>query len=210
MSISTCYAYETWLSITGHGWGDTDHPVAWQAVFTAIETGWLSQDDVPTLLHHAVQLCSVGTLRYVLQLGLPPSSRDEDGWLPMHYAAKSRRGALEKCKLLPVTDLACRTVGTNETPLHVLAQFLRRLLTPSVDPDAVALLQVFQWMVEQPECPLDAVNSDGKTAGDYLSGCGAHFARPLAMLQAAQAARARWTPLRTAWTGAVVTGSCKK
>lgn len=71
------------------------------------------------------------------------------------------------------------------------------------DPDAVALLEVFQWMLNQPECPLDAVNSDGQTAGDYLSGSGAHFARPLAMLQAAQAARARWTVLRAAWTGAV-------
>jgi hypothetical protein len=134
MSISTYYAHETWLDITHRGYSDTDAPVAWQAVFTAIETGWLSLDDVPTLPHCAAQNCSAGTLRYALQLGLPLSSRDNDGWLPMHYAAKSRYGALAKCKLLPVTDLARRTAGTNETPLHVLAQCLQRFLTPSVIP----------------------------------------------------------------------------
>jgi hypothetical protein len=64
------------------------------------------------------------------------------------------------------------------------------------------LVQVLQWMLDQPECPIYDYDGHGRTVADVFS-CNPAYARPLAMVRAAEAARRRWTPLRAAWTKAV-------
>jgi hypothetical protein len=207
-------------SLEDDEFGDTSEQgrLVWQIVLRAVEAGKLAVDRPVTrmsellLLHHAAEFCSVGVMQRLLQLGAPPSQRDCVGHTPMHYAAKSRREALAKCKLLPVADLASLTNHAHETPLHVLAWNLRRLLLQPVgalEParaerfggcEAAAVhLEVLEWMLDQPECPIDAANCYGDlTAAHLLGGTSAR-----AMVRTAQAARARWTPLRAAWTGVV-------
>jgi hypothetical protein len=56
--------------------------------------------------------------------------------------------------------------------------------------------------VNQPECALDAVNEEGRTALDILDDM-AETAAARAVLRTAMLERARWSLLRAAWTATV-------
>jgi hypothetical protein len=189
---------------------DLDSPVgrrAWELVLAAVEAGEMAvnqtfqQRSNRTLLHFAAWHASAAVMRRLLELGASPSPRDADGYVPMHLAAASCYDALEKCKMLPAADLECRKDredrGEFYSPLHFIAE---SVLIWCNEPNGERCLEVLQWMLDQPECPIHRRDGLGRTVADMFSSK-SKYARPLAMVRAAEAARRRWTPLRAAWTG---------
>ena len=187
--------------------GDDSPPgrCAWQMVLEAIAAGKMAVDttwepETKTLLHYAALSCSAAVVKRLLDLGASPSLLDGSGHLPMRYAANCLTDdALDKCRMLPVTDLGHENSTGGNTPLHIVATFPRCELSQH-------FREVLQWMLDQPECDIDAADVRGVTAADLLAARAHRDPRPLAMLRAARAERARWTPQRAAWTGAVAVG----
>jgi hypothetical protein len=212
-------------------WHHTDRGrCAWQAVFDAIEakqldvndTAWSYRDE--SLLHRAADNASAAVMQRLLAMGASPSMRNCYGHVPLHLAAISVYEPLEKCKLLPAADLtSLDNCYCPVTPLQYVANRLRDNTGRHFEPNAMAiklecelevqqLLQVLQWMVDQPECDLHARDEHGRTVAEMLAddntrgGAAAVAQRrhALAVVRAAEAARRRWAPLRAAWTGALV------
>jgi hypothetical protein len=186
---------------------------AWKLVLAAVEAGEMAVDQTfrrcsnRTLLHFAAWHASAAVMRRLLDLGALPSPRDADGYVPMHLAATSSYDVLEKCKMLPAADLECRITRNGiYSPLYLITQSLLIWCLPRCMPSGMSrgerLVQVLQWMLDQPECPIYDYDGHGCTVADVFSRNPA-YARPLAMVRAAEAARRRWTPLRAVWTGAV-------
>jgi hypothetical protein len=160
----------------------------------AVDTTW--RPETKTLLHYAARSCSAAVVQRLLELGASPSLLDGSGHPPMRYAANCLTDdALHKCKLLPVTDLG-QQCNSGSRPLHIVASL-------PFSESSQLFWEVLQWMVDQPECDIDAVDNRGHTAADLVAASVYCDPRSLAMLRAERAARARWTPLRAAWTGAV-------
>jgi len=144
-------------------------------------------------------------VKRLLELGASPSVRDMDDQTPMHLAADSYQ-ALAKCKLLPVCDLNAHD-NRFDTPLHTVTWRIRHL---SYSPAQIAksgVLDVLQWMVQQPECVLDAVSWLGATSTSILllatTNGNTAVSTACGVVQTAKEQRTRWSPLRAAWTGAV-------
>jgi hypothetical protein len=117
----------------------------------------------------------------------------------MHLAAHSYSDdALRKCKMLPVADLG-KPRDDGSTPLHDVAWTLHWLRDMRVSGRVERLQGVLQWMLDQPECPIDAPDDRRVTAAGLLTASAHDDLRLIAMLPAA----------RAAWTGAVA-GACKK
>jgi len=186
---------------------------AFTVVLAAVQTGDLHVDfrcgmSRKTLLHVAAARGSVFTMRRLLELGALPSVKDAEGRVPMHHAVTSWRNstgqcdALEKCKLLPVADLSDNT--SVQTPLWFLAQHLLvRGSTDSTAPHMVLkLVQLLQWIVDQPECELNKVDDGGRTLTDVLN-----FYTGMApyalVVRTATEQRARWSLLRATWIASV-------
>jgi hypothetical protein len=193
--------------------GDDLQDEAFTIVLAVVQTGDLHVDFRcgiyrKTLLHVAAARGSVFTMRRLLELGAMPSVKDAEGRVPMHCAVTSWRNstgqcdALEKCKLLPVADLSNYTSG--QTPLWLLAHHLLvRGSTDSTAPHMVLkLVQLLQWIVDQPECELNKVDDGGRTSADVLNFY-IGMAPYALVVRTAMAQRARWSTLRAAWTGAV-------
>jgi hypothetical protein len=219
-------------------WHHTDRGrCAWQAVFDAIEakqldvndTAWSYRDE--SLLHRAADNASVAVMRRLLAMGASPSMRNCYGHVPLHLAAISVYEPLEKCRLLPATDLTCLdNCYCPATPLQYVANRLWDNTGRHFEPNAAIklecelevqqLLQVLQWMVDQPECPTRACDGFyGRNAESVLFGDArrnpefAHeVEQALAIYRAAEDVRVRWSPPRAAWTGAaaVVGGAAVK
>jgi ankyrin repeat protein len=213
------------FTIFNDGANDVTSSKAWDTVLTAVERKHLRADvrheEGLTLLHCAAIRCTAATVRRLLDAGVPPSVADDRGNTPMHLAATSRKDALQKCQLLPVADLACPNAA-GDTPLHLVAEDTERHETfyaamahvPAQVPDLQAIFlpgpdrwSVLRWMVTQEECPLTTINHAGATALDLLI-CDA-CAAPRAIVEAVAGQRARWSPARATWTGAVA-GSVKR
>ena len=182
----------------------------WEVVLAAVKTGKLSVNAAEargkTLLHFAAENCSAACVKRLLELGASPSVRDMDDQTPMHLAADSYQ-ALAKCKLLPSCDLNAHD-NRFDTPLHIVTWEIRHL---SYSPARIAksgILDMLQWMVQQPECVLDDVNWLGATSTSILllatNDGNAVMSTACGVVQTAKEQRARWSPLRAAWTGAVV------
>ncbi len=86
--------------------------------------------------------------------------------------------------LLPL-EMLTHTSAVGFTPLHIAVRDKR--------------VQVVQWMLEQPCCPVDARNMHGHTAEQYSFGRSGPAAEAI---RAAFAAHRRWTALRAAWVAA--------
>ena len=101
-----------------------------------------------TLLHFAAAdfggLCTFARL---LELGAHPSAHSRVFGLPMHSCAISKqKDALGKCKLLPVADMWNKTHNAAITP------FVACVLCGNYD--------VLEYMLQQPECPVEAFLRD--------------------------------------------------
>jgi ankyrin repeat protein len=150
-----------------------------------------------TALHFAAKMCSVAGMKELLDLGALPTATDDNGLFPMHYAASTIHDPVAKCDLLPRGHLAAGAGTRLGTPLHLVALRLRHY-----DIMRVCMMEVLQWMVDQPECVLDAVNREGCTALDMLSE-EQSTAAARDVVQSAMEQRARWRTLRTTWTATV-------
>jgi ankyrin repeat protein len=150
-----------------------------------------------TALHFAAKMCSVAGMKELLDLGALPAVTDDNGLLPMHYAASTIHDPVKKCELLPRGHLGAGAGIKIGTPLHLVAFRMRHH-----DIVRVCMMEVLQWMVNQPECALDAVNEEGRTALDILDDM-AETAAARAVLRTAMLERARWSLLRAAWTATV-------
>jgi hypothetical protein len=181
---------------------------AWELVLAAVEAGEIAVDQTfrprnRTLLHFAAWHASAAVMRRLLDLGALPSPRDVYGYVPMHLAVTSCYDALEKCKMLPVADLERRKDREEFcTPLYLIAELLLIWCLPPNQLNGEHRLEVLQWMLDQPECPILNRDNYGRTVADMFSRK-SEYARPLAMVRAAEAAQRRWSPLRAVWTGAV-------
>jgi ankyrin repeat protein len=178
---------------------------AWQSFMAAVRVGTVSPDAnwAPlctgggTALHFAAKMCSVAGMKELLDLGALPAVTDDNGFLPMHYAASTIHDPVKKCELLPLKHLAAGAETKIGTPLHLVAFRMRHH-----DIVRVCMMDVLQWMVNQPECAVDAVNKEGRTALDILDDM-AETAAARGVLRAAMEQQARWSLLRTAWTATV-------
>jgi hypothetical protein len=165
---------------------------AWNVVLAAVRTGNLAvntphNEHGRTLLHCAAHV----TVTQLLALGASPAQPDAYGFLPLHFAMRS----LQKFRMLSAGGfLAHDTTGF--TPLHLLAQ---EIMVASPDAD---LMNVLQWMVEQPECAVNAENRIGFTALDIL-GDMAETADAREVVRTAMEQRTRWSSLRAAWIATV-------
>jgi hypothetical protein len=160
----------------------------WDAVFAATEAGcdiyWFGDDRC--LLDFAIRDGLPGVVQRLMAMGVNPAKRDGNGWNAMHFAAKICPFA-ETFMVLPVELMTGRS-SWGSTPLHIAVQNLN--------------VQAVQWMLEQPCCPVEAKSGIG-TAFDSLWEMDSS---PEAVaIRAAFAARQRWTPLRAAWVGSVIT-----
>lgn len=180
---------------------------ACEIVLRAVADGTLSGCSSPfhsltkSVLHIAAEKCSAAIVRRLVVDLKVPSMADADKMLPMHVVAlehKNFEEALKKFKLLPVAGLAARS-WLNRTPLdwHIrnLADCYGQF--PDVDPP-VAILQ---WMVQQPECPVDT-----QTVKLWLDQPKCYkWNNVTKILQEAVAMRIkRWTASKAAWLVAVV------
>jgi hypothetical protein len=134
----------------------------------------------------------------LVDLGASPSLRDRAGRVPMHLAARSHSEALLKCKMLPVADCGKQFNNSGHTPLLDVMWNMYILYYETTE-HVERLEEVLQWMLDQPECVIDAPDPNGFTPFQAFVGSG-RGARPMAMLRAARAERARWSPLRAVWT----------
>jgi hypothetical protein len=176
---------------------------AWAAVLTAVEAGTLDVNVVyyrRSLLSYAATHCSATVVKRLLHLGASPSVEDKYGTRPMHKAVLGGHDVVAKCAMLPPGDLACQSKLFG-TPLHECAFWLKRWAPPHELFDKY--LEVLQWMLAQPECPVRGADIYGRTAMDILNGS-EHCSKARDMLAAELARRARWTALRAAWIGVVV------
>jgi ankyrin repeat protein len=160
----------------------------WHVVLAAVVNKTLNVDAAYgglTLLHLACYHGEVDVVRQLLALHANPSRETRcNKYRPMHYAAMSdSANALAICKLLPVADLASlNTQG--RTPL---VEALSIQFSAGMDLD----LNLFQWMIQQPQFDVSALvailyHAHGKD--QYVC-----------LLDAEVAARSRWTPARAAW-----------
>jgi len=185
----------TALELVCRGACDQGHR-AWDMVLSAIEAGKLPVDvNNNSLLCVAAEHGHPALMRRLLELGAPSSRCDTFGRVAMHWAALSDNGGLEKCKMLPVKDLGyCASGCVSGTPLHYVAKVLC-CMPPWFPLQLERRLEVLQWMLDQPECPIYNRDDRGRTVADIFAD-GPVYARPLAMVRAAEAAQRRWTPLR--------------
>jgi hypothetical protein len=182
---------------------------AWTLILAAIEAGTLHVETKRgpwALLHCAAFFCSATVFKRLLDLGASPSVADKYGTRPMHLAVQGGYDVVAKCAMLPLGDLACLSELFG-TPLHACVAKVIVWAPPlrlGHDHDVFdKYLDVLQWMLAQPECPVGGADIFGRTAMDILNGkenCGE--ARD--MFAAELARRARWTALRAAWVGGVV------
>jgi hypothetical protein len=184
---------------------------AWRTALDAVRAGKLAVDTKfpdginRTLLHCAAQSCSTACVQELLQLGASPSVRDDEGSTPMSHAIYFSQYALEKCKLLPAADLNVHNMYG--TPLHLAAGALTYLVQQGHhlawrQAYIARYVDLLQWMVQQPECVVDAVNYSRCTALDIL-GDMAETAAARAVVRTAMEQRARWSTLRATWTATV-------
>jgi hypothetical protein len=157
----------------------------WDAVFAAVEKGFAYQtvvfgDEGYTLLHLAIRDNLPGVVQRLMTMGLSPAATDKDGWNAMHVAAFCKTA--DVCMVLPVELLGDRSRVGN-TPLHIAIRARN--------------VQVMQWMLDQPCCSVEARDID--LVEDRTPEAVA--------IRAAFAARERWTALRAAWVGAVITNA---
>jgi hypothetical protein len=158
-----------------------------------------------TLLHFAAGNCSAACVKRLLELGASPSVRDMNDQTPMHLAAASYQ-ALAKCKLLPPCDLNAHD-DRLDTPLHIVTWNIRHMKHSPARIAKSGILDVLQWMVQQPECALDDVNWLGATSTSILllatNDGNAVMSTACGVVQTAMEQRARWSTLRAAWTATV-------
>ena len=184
-----------------------DAPQAWAALLAKVASGELHPDARSSyefngvLLHVAARHSTASVMLELLKLNATPSATNAYKELPMHVAVLNKNEPLEICKLLPARGLAAVDLYT-QSPLHSLVY---RCLG---DPYNERLLKVLAWMLDQPECPLEARNSFTHPLLDVCK-CYAEKmpASPkiAAMLTDAIAARRRrWTPARATWIAAAV------
>jgi hypothetical protein len=184
----------------------------WTVLFEKIERGTLSANarvqfgGGGRLLHWAASF-PPPVMATLLASGANPSLTNKRGDArPMHavVSASDAEDMLDKCKMLPVSDLAA-VDQYGRTPLRLLL-FELRVLCLMTQPAGAAsarrcqLEAVLTWMLDQPECPLDSRDSDGRTLQQHAG----KKSRAAAAISAAMAQRARWSPARAAWTAAVV------
>jgi hypothetical protein len=155
-------------------------------------------------LHFAAKKCSVGGMKELLDLGALPTATDNNGLLPIYFAASTIHDPVKKCKLLPLGHLAVGAGTQLGTPLHLVAFHMRYHYNLRK-----CMMKVLQWMVDQPECALGAVNKEGRTALDIL-GDMAETAAARDVLRTAMEQRARWSTLRAAWTATVAAAADRK
>jgi hypothetical protein len=164
----------------------------WDAVLQALRNGACVDTRTSTgftLLHLACSCAPEAIVRTLLvELGANPSIETCRGWRPMHYAAYMNR--LGICKLLPRTDLKVRVRGEQEHWFTPLGLVIATAEDP-YEPEELA-----RWCADQPECPLDDTY--------YTYFVAEVAATSLPYIAVAKEHRRRWSPLRAAFVGAVV------
>jgi hypothetical protein len=121
-------------------------------------------------------------MQRLLELGANPSAVADKPWgLPMNECVL--RDALDKCKLLPVADIARDPYSRKTTPFVLCV--------------LIGNSRVLRWMVEQPECPVEAFVRDELPRLTLA-------AEKTTLLTDEAARRCRWSPLRAAFVGAAV------
>jgi hypothetical protein len=166
------------------------------------------------VLHSAALGCSVEFVQRLLALNkCSPSSPTSDGEVPMHYAARNSVNAVAMCKLFPVADLGTgRRLFRDDTPLVACLNRLSGFRFRRGPAACIAVLELVQWMVDQPECRFIPGVID---LAHYFSPpwfqkgeAGYDFARAVeSVIGAAGAARKRWSRLRAAWVATVSVGA---
>lgn len=122
-------------------------------------------------------------MQKLLNLGMNPAKLTYRGWSAAHMAASCN--SVDMLMLLPPESLS-RTTFAGSTPLHLAVHR--------------NYVQVVQWLLEQPCCPVDAKNMYGRTAEeDNYYNCGV----AAEAIRAAFVAHRRWTALRAVWVAAV-------
>lgn len=193
------------------------NPLKWKIIFERIANGTLSpnacNDHVMknTLMHEAAHYPDAAIMRQLLAMGANPSAENAYGDRPMHWAVGNFHGnalhMLEKCRMLPVEDLAARNYK-NQTPLFMfIDSYAHFTCYGSFDdyPENVKpFLRVLASMLEQCHCDPEARDNTNRTPLEDLdenysiSECG----EAVAMITAAIAARKRWTAARATWLAA--------
>jgi hypothetical protein len=163
----------------------------WDAVFTAAEKGVPYQTAVFgieefTLLHLAVRDNLPAVVQRLMAMGMSPARLNKHGWNAMHVATYYCKTA-DVCMVLP-HELLTGTTLMGNTPLQFAVELEN--------------VQLVQWMLDQPCCPVETRNKGGRTALETLPMCSG--GREAVAIRAAFAARQRWTALRAAWVGAIV------
>jgi hypothetical protein len=181
---------ETWAQLrTDLRRPDLPKEAVWDAVFAATEEGcdirWFGDDCL--LLDLAFRDGLPCVVQRLMAMGINPATPSGGhGWNVMHVAAKGCTSP-KVFMVLPV-ELLTSVSSSGSTPLHIAVQFRNA--------------QAVQWMLDQPCCPVEAKNAIG-TARDCVWEMDP---RPeVVAICAAFAARKRWTALRAAWVGAVIT-----
>ena len=190
----------------------------WEAVLAAAAAGRLRVDNDPRYLARAVYKCSVSIVRRLVELSAATTGEVGDepcyqlGDRSVLHIAVQCDDALEKCKLLPREDLG-RVSAQYGTPVHVCLNELVEWCELGARWGAAHVqvaqkyFELFQWMVAQPECPLETMDVwhplwAPKPAGkEPLVDCISRIVD--AELAARAAASRRWSLPRAAWTGAV-------
>ena len=177
----------TWVRLRDDLWWRPGE-AAWDAVFAATEKGcdirWFGDDY--HLLERAIRDGQPGVVQRLMAMGmnLHAVSSSMDRWNAMHVAAESC-STVEVFMVLPMKLLTGQSC-LGSTPLHIAVQNRN--------------VQAVQWILDQPCCPVEA------GYGTALGRLWVMDTSPEAVaIRAAFAARKRWTPLRAAWVGAVVT-----
>jgi hypothetical protein len=193
---------------------------AWVAVLDEVAAGTLHPDAVDardgrTLMHGAARApCPVSVMARLLELGASPSILGEDGNPPMFTVFTyelcnnpwlGRPEFVDKIKLLPPADLAVLDRRCGQSCLHLLALAIR---SRGVRYDNAYLMDALLWVLDQPECPVEASLRSSKwprdTALSELRGTREPERAIRAAMEARKAWAARWSLLRAAWTGAVL------
>ena len=175
---------ETWAQLRHNLYRGPRTGNMWDAVFVAAEKGFAYQtavfgDDRRTLLHLAVCDNLPAVVQRLMAMGMSPLLLNKLGWNAMHVAACFCNTA-DVCMVLPIELLAGTTLMGN-TPLTIAVRARN--------------VEVVQWMLDQPCCSVEVRDVD---LIDYGT-------PGVVAIRAAFAARKRWTALRAAWVGAVIT-----
>jgi hypothetical protein len=123
----------------------------WEVVLAAAAAGQLRVDNDADFVYEAVKKAPASILRRLLELNA--LAEDGRGYTPMHSVVVCYSDAmLEKCKMLPPSQLASLCTGRAGTPLHVAFEECMRLLCVRRYTEVAAYTQVLRWMLDQFEC----------------------------------------------------------